>query len=194
MSAKPVVAYIAVGSNIESERHIAAALETLAREVRVTGISTFYRSPAIDRPEQPDYLNGVVRIETRLSARDLKFGLLRRIESNESRARSEDRFAARTIDLDLALYGDLAIDAPDLTIPDPDVASRGFVSVPLLELDPDLMLPGTGERIADRVSETDRQGLEPRDEFTQDLRRRFAPEGDPPHDGRADTIESEISQ
>ena len=167
------VAYIAVGSNIEPERHVLRALEHLACRVRITGVSTFYRTPAIGTADQADYLNGVVRIETPLSPRELKFGVLREIEAQEGRVRSGDKYGPRTIDLDLALYGDLVIMDEDLTVPAPEIETRVFVSVPLCELDPDLRLPGKGTRIADLVGEADRQSLRPQIEFTQTLRQRL---------------------
>ncbi len=80
--------YIAVGSNIEPEENIPKALRMLARQVCITGVSTFYRTPAVDSLSSPDFINGVVRAETEIPPRELKFGVLRPIESALGRRRS----------------------------------------------------------------------------------------------------------
>ncbi len=139
----------------------------------MTAISTFYRTPAIDRAEQPDYRNGVVLIETDSPPRDLKFGILRSIECELGRERSSDKFAARTIDLDIAVYGDLVIEEPDLMVPDPGIMGRLFVAVPLLELAPKLIIPGTGRKLADLIDRNDSGELEADIELTEELRKRF---------------------
>jgi 2-amino-4-hydroxy-6-hydroxymethyldihydropteridine diphosphokinase len=165
-----IVCYVAVAANIAPERNIAAALEELDRRVRVTAISTFYRTPAINRPEQSDYLNGVVGIETTMSSREVRCGMLRDIESKLGRTRTSDRYAARPIDLDLILYGDLVELDPDYVIPDPQIRERGFVGVPLAELVPDKILPGTDRRIADLFPAEARGSLRPDNAFTARLR------------------------
>lgn len=144
-------AYIGIGSNIEPEKNIESALRMLAEKVRVIGVSTFYRTEALNRPGSPPFINGAASIETDLDPRELKFGLLRAIEEALGRVRTEDKYAPRTIDLDVMIYGDLALDEPDIVIPDPDIRTRPFVAIPLLELAPDLVLPDTGIRLADLV-------------------------------------------
>jgi 2-amino-4-hydroxy-6-hydroxymethyldihydropteridine diphosphokinase len=144
----PVRAWLSVAGNIEPETNIAAALERLARQVRIAGVSTFYVTPAIDRPEQPDYWNGVVMVDTELSPRILKYNVLRAIESELGRVRTEDAYAARTIDLDILLYGGWVCDEPGLRIPDPDLRTRTFLAAALLELTPDLVMPDTGAPLA----------------------------------------------
>ena len=136
-------AYIAVGSNLDPQRHIPSALRRLAghARVRLTAISTFYLAPALDRPEQPAFYNGAVEIATDLPPRELKFSVLREIEAQEGRRRSADRYAAREIDLDLVAYDDLQVTDSDLVLPDPEIAARPFLAVPLAELAPDLLLP-----------------------------------------------------
>jgi 2-amino-4-hydroxy-6-hydroxymethyldihydropteridine diphosphokinase len=172
--ADPVEAFVAVGSNIEPERNIAAALDMLMECVAVTGVSTFYRTAPLGRPEQDPFLNGVWSIETSAGARNLKFAVLRRIEAELGRLRTADRYAPRTIDLDVAVYGREAIDEPDLVVPDPDIAVRPFLAVPLAELAPGLELPGTGIRVGDLPAASATEGLEAVPEFTGRLRRRAA--------------------
>jgi len=163
--------YIAVGSNIDPEENVPAAVRVLALSVDLVAVSTFYWSAPLDRPEQPRFMNGVLRIRTALEPRPLKFELLRPIEARLGRVRGADRDAPRTIDLDIALYGDRVLDddfapcddfAPGdegLRVPDPDIRIRPFIAVPLLELAPGLVLPDTGERLASVRAATDRTGL-----------------------------------
>ena len=168
--ADPVEAFIAVGSNIDPERNIAAALDLLMEQVAVTGVSTFYRTAPLGRPEQPPFLNGVWRVETSMGPRDLKFGVLRCIEAALGRVRTQDRYAPRTIDLDVAAYGTEEIDEPDLIVPDPDIKSRPFLAVPLAELAPGMALPGMGERVAELPAASKTEGLEPMPALTERLR------------------------
>lgn len=169
MAEKLIDVFLGVGSNIEPEKHILAALELLKQHVRVTGVSTFYWTEALGRPDQPRFLNGVWRVETSVEASPLKFDVLWPIETELGRIRTQDKHAARTIDLDILLYGDAVIDQPDLRIPDPDIRTRPFITIPLLELEPDLVLPDTGQQLALIVGAADGEGLEPAAGFTERL-------------------------
>jgi len=169
-AARQVIAYLGVGSNIDPETNLIAALDRLRRVVRVTGVSTVYRTAPLGRPEQASYLNGVWRIETGLGARPLKYDVLRPLESALGRVRTADRDAARTIDLDVLLYGDLVVDEPGLKLPDPALGERVFLAVPLLELAPDLVLPGTNEPLRAVVRRLPSGGLVPVHKFTGRLR------------------------
>ena len=167
------VAYVGVGGNLAPETNIAAALELLARELRVTGISTFYRCEAVGRPEQPPFLNGACRVETDLEPRALKFDVMRAVEARVGRSRSVDKFAPRTVDLDVLWFADRVVEEDGLSLPDPDIRTRPFVAVPLLELAPDLVFPDTGERLADLPVVRDVEGLEADAAFTRSLRMRL---------------------
>jgi len=169
-----VNAFIAVGSNIEPRRHIPDALDKLQGQARVTGVSTFYRTEPLGGRAQPAFLNGVWRLETAISPRALKFDVLRTIESELGRVRTTDKYAARTIDLDLILYGERIVDEPDLILPDPDMRVRSFIAVPLLEIAPDLVIPGTGERLAFIVASLSTRRLEPDRNFTRGLQSRVS--------------------
>lgn len=167
---RPVTAYVGVGSNVKPEENIPKGLELLAREARLCAVSTFYRCAALDRPEQPEFVNGVCRVETDRPARDFKFGVLRDIERRLGRHRTADRYAPRTLDLDLLLYGDRVWSEDDLVVPDPDIRTRPFIAVPLLELAPDLTLPDTLEPLADVAAAHDRKGLRPDRALTEAIR------------------------
>lgn len=113
--------YIALGSNIEPAFNIFAALCRLRESLSIVGLSTLYQTPPLGRPEQPDFINCMVVVETDLQPRALE-QLLHDLEQRLGRERTEDKYAARTIDLDL-------IDPAD-----PEVLQRPFLLVPLAEL------------------------------------------------------------
>jgi len=168
-----VDAFIAVGSNIAPERNVEAALELLMQHVRVVASSTFYRTAPLDRSEQASFLNGVWRVATLMTPRALKFDVLRQIEAELGRVRMADKYAPRTIDLDLVLYGDAVVDESDLRLPDPDIRTRPFIAAPLLELAPDLRLPDTGEALAVLPCARVAPDMEPDEALTARLRERI---------------------
>lgn len=109
-------------------------------------VSTFIESEPVDVTEpQPPYLNGVVVGDTSLTPRELLNELMA-IEREQGRTRVGIR-AARTLDLDLILYGDAVIHEPDLEVPHPRFRTRAFVVDPLREIAPELIDPVTGKRI-----------------------------------------------
>lgn len=148
-SNSPVIAYIAVGSNILPGENIPAAVALLAEKLELMSVSNFYRTKALHRSEQADYRNGVVAVRTALGPISLREEVLRPIEAQLDRTRSQDKYASRTVDLDLILYGDEAAQEDDLVLPDPDLRERPFLAVPLLELAPDLVLPDDGTPLAE---------------------------------------------
>ncbi len=135
-------AFIAIGSNIEPERYLPLAVHQLADLGVILACSEVYQNPAIASEPQPDYLNAAVLIKTSLEPLEIRTHL-RQIESNLDRVRTEEKYAPRTIDLDLCLYGDLQWEDADLTLPDPDVLTRPFLALTLSELAPDFIYPGT---------------------------------------------------
>ena len=165
--------FVGVGSNIDPEANVPRALGRLAEEVRLTAVSTFYRTEPNGRPEQATFLNGVVRLETDRSAHRLKRDVLRAIEADLGRVRTGDAYAARTIDLDILLFDDAIIRNAELCIPDPDIRRRVFVAAPLLELAPGLVLPGAGEPLASAACLSDSAALVPVQDFTNALRERL---------------------
>ena len=168
----PVIAYVAVGSNINPERNVDWALGELARQVEVTGVSTFYRTKPLGDRAQPRFVNGVWRIATTIPARRLKYEVLRGIEAAVGRVRSADPNASRELDLDLVLYGDLVIDEPGLKLPDAEILERPFVALPLLELEPELVLPGGGVPLAAAAVVNRTTELEPLPALTARLEER----------------------
>ena len=164
-------AFVSVGSNIDPAANTEQALRLLGRETRIMNISTVYQTEAEGRPEQPRYYNCVAEIDTTLPPRDLKLYVLRKIEEKLGRKRNGDKFAARTIDLDLILYDELVLTTVDLTLPDPDITRRPFLAVPLEELAPELMMPGTGVPVGEIAASLLRDAMQPLDGYTKHLRK-----------------------
>lgn len=162
-------AFVAVGSNIEPEENVRKGVAKLAAQVDVLGLSTFYRTPPLGRPEQAAFINGIVEIETELSPRDLK-AALRKIETECGRVRTDDRYAARTLDLDVIVYEDLAITQEGLTLPDPEIPVRPFLAVPLAELAPELLLAGDGRKVSELARAHARHHMAPLSAYTKHLR------------------------
>ncbi len=142
-------AYVAVGSNLGDRW---ARLALAARALRAApGVAVVRASRVWDTaplgPPQPRYLNAVLELETALPAPELLRELLE-IEDRDGRTRAGPRWSARTLDLDLLLYGAEVIRSPSLVVPHPGLVSRRFVLEPLAELAPELVVPGTGRTVA----------------------------------------------
>ncbi|MBI2435881.1 MAG: 2-amino-4-hydroxy-6-hydroxymethyldihydropteridine diphosphokinase [Candidatus Hydrogenedentes bacterium] len=161
--------FIGLGSNIEPEKNIELALLALRRQVQLTALSTFYETEPIDRPGQAPYVNGVAAAATFSGPRPLKFAVLRPIEEAQGRVRTEDRYAPRTIDLDILLYDDWVLHEDGLVLPDPDLSKRPFLAKCVQELRPGLCLPGTGQPLEGIARQTTGR-LTPLTALTQRLR------------------------
>ena len=143
-----VRAYLGLGSNLGDRLgNLRRAVALLGQRdgIRVVRSSRVFETEAVG-PPQPDYLNAVAEVETSLTARQLLDECLA-IERDIGRVRTE-RWGPRVIDVDLLTFGDQRIDEPGLTVPHPRMHERGFVLVPLLELDADPPLPN-GRRVAE---------------------------------------------
>ncbi|KTD17184.1 2-amino-4-hydroxy-6-hydroxymethyldihydropteridine diphosphokinase [Legionella jordanis] len=131
--------YLALGSNLKTpERQIRLALKALRAlpYTYVLAVAKFHRNKAWGRKAQPDFINTVVKIKTRLTP----FMLLQKcheIEKAQGRVRHE-KWGSRTIDIDILIYGSLKMRTKQLIIPHPRMFSRDFVMIPLSELAPDL--------------------------------------------------------
>lgn len=163
--------YIGIGSNIEPAKNVRRAIHRLAEETRLMGVSTVYCTDALGRPEQPPYFNCVAAIDTEMPPIAVKRGMLRSIEDSLGRVRSADKYAPRTIDLDLIVYGNLVVDKDGLKIPDPEILERPFLAVPLYELAPDLMLPGFRLKIGDVVAMLHLGEMKPLTDYSRLLKR-----------------------
>ncbi len=134
--------YIGLGSNLgDRPATLAAALDALDRlpGTSLVAVSQAYETEPWGVADQPRYANAVAHVDTGLTA-DQLLAALHDIEDSLGRSRGE-RYGARTIDLDILLFGDEEWDAPDLVVPHPRLAEREFVVRPLLEIAPDVRLP-----------------------------------------------------
>jgi 2-amino-4-hydroxy-6-hydroxymethyldihydropteridine diphosphokinase len=138
------VAYLGLGANLgDARQSLKDAVVCLAQQhtISVLAKSSLYLTAPIDAGGD-DYYNLVVKLETALSPSAL-LALCHRIEHHFGRERPS-RNAPRTLDIDIVLFGDSRIDEPDLIVPHPRAFERAFVLVPLVEIDPDISIPGHG--------------------------------------------------
>ena len=159
-----------MGSNIAPESHIMQALGMLAHRVKIREISTVYLTQAEGRPEQEPYYNCVVEIETGLGPLELK-EILKDIEEALGRVRGPDKFAPRTIDLDLIVYDSLRMSIDGVILPDPEIQNRSYLAEPLRELAPGLVLEGMGSVDELAAALRGKHEMEPLREYTGLLRR-----------------------
>ncbi len=158
----PVRAYVGVGGNSgEVEITLTEALWAVDAlpQTSIRQQSAFYRTPAWGRTDQPDFLNAVVELQTRMPARVLLNALLE-IEQRFGRVRSAaDRWGPRPVDLDLLLYGEELLDEPGMSVPHPHLHERAFVLVPLAEIASQLVVPGRGD-VKTLLAAVDVSGIE----------------------------------
>jgi 2-amino-4-hydroxy-6-hydroxymethyldihydropteridine diphosphokinase len=142
-------AYIGIGANLgDREGTIREAVALLGPEV--IAVSQLRETEPWGYADQPPFLNGAIALETELAPRALLERLLE-IERELGRTREGPRYGPRTIDLDLLLYEGAEVDEPGLQVPHPRLHERAFALEPLLDLDPELELPGGG-RLADLLA------------------------------------------
>ena len=145
------IAYVGIGSNLDDpRRQVLNAFSDLDRlpHTRVVKKSSLYRTAPMGHADQPDFINAVAQLETGLFAERL-LAELQAVEARHGRQRSFPN-APRTLDLDVLLFGDLALDSPALKIPHPRMLERAFVLKPLLEISPELKTRISMEACADQ--------------------------------------------
>jgi len=155
------IAYIGLGSNLgESKSILQNSISRLATEknIRLLKISSLYASKPLGEKNQPNYINAVISVSTQLSPHQL-LQLLQEIELEFGRERTHERWASRTLDMDILLYNQLICLDERLTLPHPEMTQRDFVLVPLCEIAPDTMIPGIGD-IETVLKACDIRGLE----------------------------------
>jgi 2-amino-4-hydroxy-6-hydroxymethyldihydropteridine diphosphokinase len=131
--------YVAAGSNVEPERHMHRALAELSREFPGVRFSSWYRNPAVGF-DGDDFINLVAGFDTALPVHAV-LNRLHAIESRCGRPRDAPRWAPRSMDLDVLLYGDLSCEEPGLKLPRPDLLKRAYMLGPLAELAPAVVHP-----------------------------------------------------
>lgn len=136
------IAYIGLGSNLHGPcSQIAKAIACIAAlpNSQVLAVSGLYRTPPMGPQDQPCYVNSMVKVSTQMSPSEL-LQETQSIEQVMGRTRSL-RWGPRVIDLDIILFGNLVLNIENLRIPHPGLKERNFVSIPLAELSPALILP-----------------------------------------------------
>jgi len=153
-------AYIGLGSNLQNPfEQLEKALIALSElpQTELVCVSSFYRSVPVGPPDQPDYLNAVAALDTGLSPLEL-LDALQAIEQAQGRVRGE-RWGARTLDLDILLFGRQIINSTRLFVPHPCMSQRAFVLYPLAEIAPNSALPN-GQSLTDWLAACPFTGLE----------------------------------
>ncbi len=146
--ARPVDVFIALGSNlVNPARQIMLAFDAIAclPETSLCSRSSLYLTAPVGYADQPDFINAVIKINTGLAPKPLLAALLD-IEQRQGRKRTF-RNAPRVIDLDILLYDELILDESELTLPHPRMHERAFVLMTLLEIAPEINIPGHGPAI-----------------------------------------------
>lgn len=152
-------AFLGLGGNLgDPAAAMAAALRALDGHagVSVAAVSSLYRTPPWGVTDQPDFLNAVAAVDTRLSARQL-LDLCLEVERGLKRVRGE-RWGPRVIDIDILLFGDERVDEEGLQLPHPRMTGRAFVLVPLAEIAPDLRIGG--KSAVEHLAALDAGGIE----------------------------------
>ncbi|MCN4143652.1 MAG: 2-amino-4-hydroxy-6-hydroxymethyldihydropteridine diphosphokinase [Thiohalomonas sp.] len=147
-----MICYIGLGSNLsEPSVQLQNALDSIKKEpeLQLLKVSSFYQSKALvlsDAPPQNDYINAAAMLETVLTAEQI-LQRLHKIEAAQGRERNE-KWGARTLDLDILLYGESKIQTETLTIPHAQLQYRNFVIHPLFEIAGAIDIPGLGDLFA----------------------------------------------
>jgi 2-amino-4-hydroxy-6-hydroxymethyldihydropteridine diphosphokinase len=141
--------YVSLGSNIDKERNLPAAVQLLDELCRIVNCSTVYETAPVGLENQPRFFNAAVLVETEKDAASFNKDVLAQVEKQLERVRTIDKNAPRTIDLDITLFNQEVFDLDSTHhIPDPDLLRRPHIAVPMAELSPDLPHPETGELLA----------------------------------------------
>jgi 2-amino-4-hydroxy-6-hydroxymethyldihydropteridine diphosphokinase len=158
----PVEAFISLGSNIDPAKNIAAAISLLRDHCLVLAQAAIYRTPPQGDANQADFLNTAVKIQTTLSPVEFKTQVIANIEQQLGRVRDpSNKNAPRTIDLDIALWGNDVLDYGDKPwhIPDPDITRFAHIALPLADIAPDTIHPETDQTLAAIAASLDTTGI-----------------------------------
>ncbi|MGH2390529.1 MAG: 2-amino-4-hydroxy-6-hydroxymethyldihydropteridine diphosphokinase [Chloroflexota bacterium] len=153
------IVYLGLGANLgDRAAALGAALDLLraSHQVTVHAVSSLYETAPMYVTDQPAFLNAAARIKTPLAPEAL-LDLLKQVEVTRGRI-ARYRYGPREVDLDILLYADLVLDTTRLTIPHKGLAERAFVLVPLAELAPSLIIPGTDRTIESLLAAVSQSG------------------------------------
>ena len=151
--------FVALGSNIRPEFNLREAVRRLASRCTVHALSPVYETAPVGKPDQPNFLNAAVLIETERDAAALKQEVLQVVESELGRVRTADKNAPRTIDLDITLFNEQVIEVAGRHIPDPDLLRYAHIAVPIADLAPGYRHPETGQTLCQIAEGLSHAGL-----------------------------------
>jgi len=153
--------YLGLGANLKNPKYqIKKALTKISQhpKIKILKIAPFYQTQAIgNNTPQPDYINSVVKIKTRLSAYQL-LKYCQQLENQQGRIRKE-HWGARTLDIDILLYHQQIINIPLLIIPHPRMHQRAFVLNPLSDINPKIKIPKIPKSLTTLLLETKNQNI-----------------------------------
>ena len=152
-------AFIALGSNIDSEHNMREAVRLLAERTRLIAVSPVYETAPVAKIDQPNFLNAAALVETDLSAAQLKAAVLQKIERTLGRVRTADKNAPRTIDLDITLFDDEVFELENRHIPDPDLLHYPHIAIPMADLAQEFSHPETGQTLLEIATQLPDSGL-----------------------------------
>ena len=143
-------AYLSLGSNIDAEKNLPAAVQLLHKYGVVRATSNVWESPAYGEADPPNYFNAAVLLDTQLSAQSLRHEAITHIEIALGRVRiPHNPQAPRPIDIDIMLFNRDIISLGHRHIPDNEILERAFVALTLAELDPEYTHPETGQTLSE---------------------------------------------
>lgn len=161
------LAYFVLGSNVEPERNLPAAVALLGELGHIEAVSPVYESPAVEVGKQPPYLNAAVCVATDSTPAQIFDDFVAFVErelGERSRAERRGQRLPRRIDVDLALYDDKAVDVGEHALPAPDILTRPYFAVPLADIAPETTHPTDGRTLAEIAASLDATTLELRDD------------------------------
>jgi 2-amino-4-hydroxy-6-hydroxymethyldihydropteridine diphosphokinase len=138
------LAFLGLGSNIDPERNLKAAIRHLSTIGNINAVSSIWETAPLGFPDQPNFLNGVIALETPLTLEALSSEEIPRIERELGRVRGKNKFGPRTIDIDILLFNDFVGELGSRRIPSPEITKRPFVGIPLAEIAGDRTHPALG--------------------------------------------------
>ena len=143
----------------------------LAEQTRLVAVSAAWETTALGGTPQPNYLNAAALVDTELSAEQLKFTVISKIERDLGRERQLDKSAPRQIDIDIMLFNEQILTLGRRHIPDPELLERSFVAIPLAEIAPGYVHPETGQTLRQIAQGflLDKKDMQPRSDVTQAL-------------------------
>lgn len=145
--------YVGLGSNLgDREKLLNQAIARIGENplITISRVSSVFETEPWGREDQPEFLNQVIEINTEMQPQQL-LEFLQQVEKTLGRERRE-RWTARSMDLDLLIFGDRIIDSKQLTLPHPELRNRRFVLEPLAELAPELKVPKTGKTVSELLA------------------------------------------